>query len=79
MYTLYGVHGCGMCAALEQRMKAKKIPYQKIEDMAVIKALNLDSIPALDTGSNILYFPDAVKFLAGTKPVVANRACMSCA
>lgn len=79
MYTLYGVHGCGMCAALEQRMKVKKIPYQKIEDMDVIKSLDLDSVPALDTGKNILYFPEAIKFLSATKPVAANRACMSCA
>lgn len=64
MYTLYGVHGCGMCSALEQRMRVKKIPYQKIEDMDVIKALNLDSIPALDIGDRIMYFPDAVKFLS---------------
>lgn len=65
MYTLYGVHGCGMCAALEQRMKVKKIPYKKIEDIDTIKALNLDSIPALDIGNNIMYFPEAVKFLNG--------------
>jgi hypothetical protein len=54
-----------MCAALEQRMKVKKIPYQKVEDMEAIKALDLDSVPALDTGKNILYFPEAVKFLSG--------------
>lgn len=62
-YKLYGIHGCGMCSALEQRMKAKKIPYEKIEDMDQIKALNLDSVPALDVGGKIMYFPDAVKFL----------------
>lgn len=62
-YKLYGIHGCGMCSALEQRMKAKKIPYEKIEDMDQIKALNLDSVPALDVGGKIMYFLDAVKFL----------------
>lgn len=62
-YKLYGVHGCGMCAALEQRMKLKKIPYEKIEDVDTINALGLDRIPALDTGDQILYFADAVKFL----------------
>jgi hypothetical protein len=62
-YKLYGVHGCGMCSALEQRMKVMKIPYEKIEDMEQIRALNLDSIPALDAGGKIMYFPEAVKFL----------------
>lgn len=62
-YKLYGIHGCGMCSALEQRMKAKKIPYEKIEDVDVINALGLDRIPALDVGDKILYFVDAVKFL----------------
>ena len=62
-YKLYGVHGCGMCSALEQRMKLKKIPYEKIEDRNIIDALGLNSVPALDIGGKILYFPDAVKFL----------------
>lgn len=62
-YKLYGVHGCGMCSALEQRMKAKKIPYEKIEDVEQIRELNLDSVPALDVGGKIMYFPEAVKFL----------------
>ncbi len=70
-YKLYGVHGCGMCSALEQRMKAQKLAYEKIEDMERIKALNLDSIPALDIGDKILYFPDAVKYLQQKKQATA--------
>lgn len=62
-YKLYGVHGCGMCSALEQRMKLKKIPYEKIEDMETIRALDLDRVPALEVDNKIMYFQDAVKFL----------------
>lgn len=62
-YKLYGVHGCGMCSALEQRMKLKKIPYEKIEDMDTIRALDLEHVPALEVGDKIMYYPEAVKFL----------------
>ena len=62
-YKLYGIHGCGMCSALEQRMKLKKIPYEKIEDMDTIRALDLDRVPALEVGDKIMYYPEAVQFL----------------
>lgn len=66
-YKLYGLHGCGMCAALEQQMREKGVPYEKIEDKEKIMAMDLDSIPALDTGDKVMYFPEAIMFLRNTQ------------
>ena len=66
--TLYGVEGCPRCWSLGKMMAKKNIEYTKVSDIDTItKEKNLDSIPALEVDGNIMYMPEAVRWIAQYK------------
>lgn len=52
MVILYSTH-CPMCMMVEQRLKAKNIPYQEVTDENEIIKLGFQHVPLLKIGDNI--------------------------
>lgn len=62
--TLYGVHGCPMCAALGELLKHHNIEFVKNEDTEYMIAEGFESIPMIefDNGERLNY-GEALQFL----------------
>ena len=60
--TLYTI-GCPKCKVLEMKLKQKKVEYETIEDMEVMKEKGFMSLPILEVDGNAYNFSEAVKFL----------------
>lgn len=63
MIVLYSTH-CPNCRALERKLEEKHIEYTVIDDLELMKQLNIKSAPQLQIdGGELLNFSQAYKWL----------------
>lgn len=59
---LYSTH-CPQCTVLENRLKEKEIPYEKITDKAKMISKGFSRVPMLDVDGRVIGFKDAIKWV----------------
>lgn len=55
--------GCSACNVLESKLKAKGIPFEKIESEDAIRDLGFDSAPLLEVDGKVLDFRAAIQYV----------------
>lgn len=55
--------GCPKCKVLEAKMKSKGIGYIEINDIEIMQAKNLMSLPYLEVDGKLMDFTSAVKWV----------------
>lgn len=55
--------GCPKCKVLEAKMKSKGIGYIEINDIEVLQAKNLMSLPYLEVDGELMDFVTAIKWV----------------
>lgn len=56
-------NGCPRCKILEQKLKEKKITFNKIDDINEMTSLGLDSVPWIKINGNMMNFADSLNWL----------------
>lgn len=64
--TLYTI-GCPKCKVLEIKLNQKKLNYETINDIDIIKEKGITSLPVLEVDDKRYNFSDAVRFLNGVE------------
>lgn len=60
--TLYTI-GCPKCKVLEIKLNQKKLNYETINDIDIIKEKGITSLPVLEVDDKRYNFSDAIRFL----------------
>lgn len=60
--TLYSTH-CPKCLVLEQKLKAKNIKYEEVNDVSAMLDLGFKQAPILKVDNSFLAFADAVRWI----------------
>ena len=55
--------GCPKCKVLEAKLKAKGIGYAEINDVEVMQARNMMTLPYLEVDGNLINFTEAVQWV----------------
>lgn len=55
--------GCPKCKVLEAKLKAKGIGYAEINDVEVMQARNMMTLPYLEVDGNLMNFTEAVQWV----------------
>jgi len=69
---LYTIH-CPKCDVLEQKLNMKGIQFEKVDDIAVLQAKGMDTMPMLEVNGELLGFADAVKWVNSQKDIDGNN------
>lgn len=62
MVVLYST-GCPRCKVLKAKLEQKGIEYAVNDSEAEMRAMGMTEVPMLDTGTEVLGFSDAVKWV----------------
>lgn len=76
--TLYGIPGCGMCAALSQMLDNKKIKYLKVVSVDECAKLGFSSVPVLDVDGKRMTFGEAIAWINSMDEAQENDFCPTC-
>lgn len=60
--VLYTTH-CPLCLVLEEKLKKKKIAYETVEDVDVIKSLGFNTVPVLKVNNDYMMAQEAMKYV----------------
>lgn len=60
--TLYTI-GCPKCKVLEMKLNQKKVKYEIVSDIEIMKNKGISSLPVLEVEGKLYNFTDAVKFV----------------
>lgn len=64
MTVLYTLPTCGKCKILKQKMEAKGIEFEEINDVKILEEEGIDVVPVLDIGNDWkLNFVEANKWV----------------
>ncbi len=55
--------GCPKCKVLEAKLKSKGIGYAEINDVEVMQARNMMTLPCLEVDGNLMNFTEAVQWV----------------
>ena len=69
--------GCPKCRVLEAKMKAKGIGYAEINDVDVMEAKGIMSLPMLEVDGKMMDFSEAIKWVNNAEEVFVPD-CESC-
>ena len=59
MITIYTTETCPKCKILKKKLDSKKIDYNEINDIDVLKSLDIYEVPILDVNGEYLEFNEA--------------------
>jgi len=60
LYTI----GCPNCKVLERRLEAKKIPYDTVTDLEIMKQKGIKSAPFLEVDGELMNFGKALQWVS---------------
>ena len=55
--------GCSKCQVLQRKLNEKRIEYEKVSDINLMREKGIQSVPVLQVGGTRLNFAEAVKYV----------------
>lgn len=63
MVTIYTTDTCPRCKILKEKMKAKGVEYKEVQDIIIMSAKGISTVPVLEVDGDMMDFSKANKWV----------------